>query len=313
MADQKTEDFVAAEAARAAEVLGVDEPQNAPQEPVTPASSEPASVTTESGTETPVTTEPTPTVPTVEVPPIEPVEDDEPDIPTFYNPFTTQPQQAAPVPPQAPIQQVQNQQPSPAPDQSQVPPLDVRQFTDQYGNVDMSQFTQAMKARDEALVAQVQQNLSSQLTGRITQDVLQQAAQQAQQIATQQVMSAKAEERAWEQTFKKYPQVKENKELRDQIHKMRIGEVALTNRNVSPVKMADRYFSQITAARQEGVRQATVQTETQAVAHLESSSTTDPKNLQTQNQWANIANRDRRTSEAARTSLLKQMMADGKL
>jgi len=297
------QEFVQAEAARAAEELGVkdDKPneENAPavvETPVAPAES----------TETP-TTETTETVATV-TPEIE--EEDELDIPTFYNPWAQQPS--------APQQQEQPQQPQvQAPPQVPTPAapasLDPTQFTDQYGNVDMAKFTQAMQLRDQALVAQVQQSVTANYQTDY-QAVLKQAVEQASQTATQQVMAAKTEERAWERTFDKYPQVKQNKDLRDQIHKMRMGEVAITGKNVSPVKIAERYFAQMALARNEGVRQATTQTEVQAVAHLETASNTaSDKGLKAQTDWGKIDSRDRRESTAARESLLKQMLADGKL
>jgi hypothetical protein len=177
----------------------------------------------------------------------------------------------------------------------------------------MAKFTSAMQQRDQLLIAQVQQS-NSQRQAADYQTLLKEATQAATRTATEQVMAVKAEERSWEKTFEKYPQVKQSKELRDQIHKMRLGEMAVTQKNVSPVKMAERYFAQIALARQEGVRQATTQTEVQAVAHLETANNTaSDKGLKAQNDWSKIDSRDRRESTDARTSLLKQMLADGKL
>jgi hypothetical protein len=291
--DESTSNFLAQESANAAEVLGIpnetpDEVTETPAEPVQAIEPEPATQTVEE------VVQPTET--------IEVEEDDEDNIPTFYNPYQTQ--ESPQVQEYQQTQQPQTQQQAP-----QLPTLDPTQFTDEYGNVDMAKFSQAMANRDQALVAQVASTLQAD-SQQTTRQVLEQAAQ----ISTQKVMEARAEERAWERTFEKYPQVKANKDLRDQVHKMRLGEVASTGKNVSPVKVADRLFKVIASAREEGVKQATQTVTIQSSAHLETSNNTaSEKGLKAQKDWTNIGSRDRRESDSARTALLKQMLADGQI
>ena len=295
--DESTSNFLAQESAHAAETLGIpnetpDEVTETPAEPVQAIEPEPATQTVEEVVQTTET--------------IEVEEDDEESIPTFYNPYQTQDAQSPQV---QEYQQTQQQQPQTQQQAPQLPSLDPTQFTDEYGNVDMAKFSQAMAQRDQALVAQVASTLQAD-SQQTTRQVLEQAAQ----ISTQKVMEARAEERAWERTFEKYPQVKANKDLRDQVHKMRLGEVASTGKNVSPVKVADRLFKVIASAREEGVKQATQTVTIQSSAHLETSNNTaSEKGLKAQKDWTNIGSRDRRESDSARTSLLKQMLADGQI
>lgn len=299
--EDQTQQFLQAEATRAAEELGVNtEPQAQPDEQPQPAEAvTPESQTTEPVTEAP---QPEPAQPVVQV---DDEDDDYPDIPTFV-PYTA---------PEAPVQQPQQyeQVPSQQVPQQQLTSLDPSQFTDQYGNVDMARFTQAMRSRDEAIVGQVTSNLTQRFTGDFTQ-MAQRITQQAEAVATRQIMAAETEKRGWERTFAKYPQVKENKELRDQIHKMRLGEVAVTGKPISPVKMADRYFSHIAQAREDGVKQAVETTRVQATAHLETAdNTASDKGLKTRQNWERVGSRDRREANNARTDILKQLIADGKL
>lgn len=302
---QQTQDFAQAEAARAAQELGV--PNDTPNEPVVEtAAPEPVQpIEPETPTapqEAPVAPEPGSVVQPETAPAEVPEEEDEDFLPQ-YNPYQYQ-QQPAPqqAPPQYP-QQVAPQQPP------QLPSLDPTQFTDQYGNVDMARFGQAMQQRDQALVGMIA-NAVTQDAQTSNQRVLAEAAQ----ISTQRVMEARAEERAWDRTFEKYPQVKANKDLRDQVQKMRLGEVASTGKNVSPVKVADRLFKVIASAREEGVKSATETVRIQSSAHLETANNTaSEKGLKAQQDWSKIDSRDRRESDTARTALLKQMLTDGQI
>ena len=321
--ENQTQQFLQQEAQRAAEELGVktdDTPTTstqteAPQPVQEPPAQEPVQVEEQppAQVETPVQpVTPEPTVP-VQSPEVE--EEDDYVYPTLApNQFQQPPQQYVQQPEQQPVQQYQQPVPSPQQQQpQQVPQLDPSQFTDQYGNVDMARFTQAIRTRDEALVNQVTQNLTQRYTGDF-QTLAQTLTAQARQEASNQIMVAEAEKRAWERTFTKYPQVRENKELRDQIHKMRLGEVAVTGKPVSPQKMADRYFSQIRQAREDGVRQAVETTKVQASAHLETANNTaSEKGLKAQADWSKVDSRDRRQATGARVDIIKQMLADGKL
>ena len=310
MDEAATQQFLQGEAQRAAEELGVTTPNEQPQSTETPAPEAPAP---EAPVETPAETPEAPAPAEVTPAPVE-EEDDYPEIPTFvpYPSQQEQPQQPSqpvqpPVPQQTQTQIPQTQQPAP------LPALDPSQFTDQYGNVDVAKFTQAIRQRDEQLVNQVTTNITSRLAGDLG-NVQTRIMQEARQEATRQIMAAETEKRGWERTFAKYPQVRDNKELRDQIHKMRLGEVAVTGKPVSPMKIADRFFSHISAARNDGVKQATQTIKVQETAHLETAANTaSDKGLKTQQSWDNVGSRNRQTSERARTDILKSWLADGTL
>lgn len=289
----QTQDFVQAEAARAAQELGVpDETPNVEQPTEAPAAAEVA----EEVVEEVQTPQPGDVVQPQAVP--EPEDDDEEFLPSY--PLPQYQQQAQPV----------AQVPAP---QQQLAPLNPSQFTDQYGNVDMARFSEAMNVRDQQLAQQVAQSVAQNFSGQ-QNTFLQQAAEQANQLATQRVLEAQAEDRAWRRTIEKYPEVGTNKDLRDQIQKMRLGEVATQQKNVSPVKVADRFFKLIGQAREEGVKQATQTVRTQSSAHLETANNTaSEKGLKSQQDWSKIDSRDRRESDTARKALLKQLLADGKI
>lgn len=307
-----TQAFLQQEAARAAEELGVTD--ETPKEAAAEAPAE-ADTTAEPTTEVVEQTEEVP----AEKTPVEAlkesvqVEDDDDDLYPTFNPQQPQPVPQAQVQPQTPQTPQVPSQPQVPQQVPQIPQLDPSQFTDQYGNVDTAKFAQAMRVRDEQLAGQISSNLTSQMTGNLT-NLATAISAQAKQEATNQIMALEADKRAWERTFVKYPQVKENKELRDQIHKMRLGEIAVTGKPVSPSKMADRYFSHIAAAREDGVKQATQTVKVQATAHLETAdNTASDKGLKTQKNWDNVGDRNRRTAESARTDILKNWLADGTL
>lgn len=296
---------LAAEAARAAEQFGIkdDIPQPATEQQP---EATPEAVASEAPVEAPQSQdEPAKPEAAVETQPVVQSEEEDEDTYPSFTPYR-QPEQ--PVQPQVP-QQPAPPAPQPVQSQPQLPALDPAQFTDQYGNVDMAKFSAAMRARDEQLMNQV----TGSLTGNLTQ-MAQALAQHAERVATERVQAVETEKRGWDRTFTKYPQIRENKELRDQIHKMRLGEVAVTGKPVSPVKMADRYFAQIAAAREDGVKQATQTVQVQATAHLETAdNTASDKGLQTRQNWERTASRNRNEAEGARRDILKQLLADGKL
>lgn len=290
--DEERTNLAQAEAAKAMEVLGVtnETPNTAPAqaEPQTePAPAESTSQAPPQPGEVITPAEPAKIVEGSEAE-VQPEEDYESiDIPTF----------------EMAQRQAQAQQPQQQAQPTQLPALDPKDFTSEDGEVDMAKFSQAFQARDQLL------------TQQIVQQVVQNVIPQVSQMTSRQVTAAKQEERLWEATFKKYPQIKDNKELRDLVHKTRLGSYRAQDDSVlTPLRAADSLFKYIGAAKAEGAKSATESVRVQASAHLESAdNTASERGLKTQNDYANIDNRDKRVSEAARIDLLKSWLQEGKL
>lgn len=100
------------------------------------------------------------------------------------------------------------------------------------------------------------------LAGSINQAIAtaeERAALRAQQAYAEQ----RAEEKGWEKAYEKYPELKTNKELRDLVHRTRLGEVTdMLGRTQdpssvklpTPAQIADRFFKYIGNAKQEGLQ-----------------------------------------------------------
>lgn len=71
-----------------------------------------------------------------------------------------------------------------------------------------------------------------------------------------------AEARAWNDVFTKYPEVKENQQLRDTIHNIRLGAYA-RGQSLSPVEVADQLVGTLHGEYKRGVNDTNVQTKVQ--------------------------------------------------
>lgn len=157
----------------------------------------------------------------------------------------------------------------------------------------------------------------NELAGAINQQ-MQAAVEAARQSARNEYLEQRAEEKQWEKAYSKYPELKTNKELRDLVHRARLGEVTdLLSRSQDPstVKLptpgaiADRFFNHIGTAKAEGMKQATQNTVIQASAHVETSSRkTDDKAEAQSKLYQNINNPDKTIAKQARQDLLKQFL-----
>lgn len=157
----------------------------------------------------------------------------------------------------------------------------------------------------------------NELAGAINQQ-MQSAVEAAKQAARNEYLEQRAEEKQWEKAYSKYPELKTNKELRDLVHRARLGEVTdLLSRSQDPstVKLptpgaiADRFFSHIGTAKAEGMKQATQNTVIQASAHVETSSRKTNDAADAQNKlYQNINNPDKVVAKQARQDLLKQFI-----
>lgn len=147
----------------------------------------------------------------------------------------------------------------------------------------------------------------------------------AEERATQRAQRAfaeqRSEERAWEKAYEKYPELKGNREFKDMVQSMRIGEAtnllsrARTQEEVqnaklpTPAQMAERLFKYMGNAKQEGMKQATQNTVIQQSAHIETAGrrTDDAAEAKTR-AFQNINNPNKDVARQARADYLKRMV-----
>lgn len=132
-------------------------------------------------------------------------------------------------------------------------------------------------------------------------------AQQIEQRVLEQVKFQRAEQKAWEKIEQKYPQVKNDKELREIILNQRVAN-AYQGKNVPLPKIADTIMGRFTTAKSEGRAEANVSRKIQKAASLESSSANQGESKQ-DDTWDRIANGDK----AAADDLFSQWLKDGKI
>ena len=157
----------------------------------------------------------------------------------------------------------------------------------------------------------------NQLAGAINQQ-MNSAVEAARQAARNEYLEQRAEEKLWEKAYSKHPELKSNKELRDLVHRARLGEVTdLLSRSQDPssVKLptpgqiADRLFNHIGTAKAEGMKQATENTVIQASAHVETSNRKSDDSAEAKNRlYQNINNADKTIAKQARQDLLKKLV-----
>lgn len=156
--------------------------------------------------------------------------------------------------------------------------------TDENGLVDLNAYAEAMKQRDMGLI------------------------EQARAAARQEFNEQRQEERAWSKAVNKYPQLKENRELRDLIHMTRMGHI-VDGKNPTPLQIADQLFKHLGTAKTEGYQQAKTTETIQKSASLETAS--QPANNETKKEqlFKKISDpHDRTGAEAAQRDLLKLML-----
>jgi hypothetical protein len=178
---------------------------------------------------------------------------------------------------------------------SPVPPLDMSQIaTTEDGMIDPNALAGSINQR----IAMAEANATAR----------------AQQIYAEQ----RAEEKQWDKAYDKYPELKDNKELRDLVYRTRIGEATdLLSRTddpskvrlPSPSQVADKLFKYIGQAKTEGMKQATQNTVVQQSAYVESSTKRSDDNADAITQLRqNINNPNKQLATQARSELLKKFV-----
>lgn len=135
----------------------------------------------------------------------------------------------------------------------------------------------------------------------------------AEQRASTTVDTKLQESQQWERVWKKYPDWKDNKQMRDLIHKQRIGNMYAGGKN-DLVKAADTIAKISTKAEAEGrQRQQTSITQQKAASLETASNTTDSKQSNRRELVDKISSRNRQEAEDARNALLKDMIDSGEI
>jgi hypothetical protein len=134
-----------------------------------------------------------------------------------------------------------------------------------------------------------------------------QVAAQIEQRVLQQVTFQRQEARAWDKIETKYPELRQDKGLREMILNQRIAE-AVTGKSGNLNKIADGVMSRLKTAKSEGRADANISKKVQKAASLET--TSDNQGPQKSNGVMDrIANGD----QTATTELLNQWITEGKL
>jgi hypothetical protein len=173
---------------------------------------------------------------------------------------------------------------------AELPPFDWTQLPqDTDGNIDPNAFAAA---------------INQQIT---------QATEVARQQARVEAQEQIKEQKMWEQAENAYPELKQDKELRDMVKNARWGEWVATNgaKNPSPKQIADKLFNKIGQAKKQGVEQAQNNVRVQQSAVLETASNTasatPAQDLQTRVATAST----REQKESATSELLKTLIDSG--
>lgn len=104
---------------------------------------------------------------------------------------------------------------------------------------------------------------------------------QAREQARAEFAEQRREEKLWQDAEKAHPELADNKELRELVHNSRLGSLQAqlasgvqAPKIQTPKQIADKIFGQISSAKKEGYTQAQTNVEVQEGAHLETSNVT---------------------------------------
>lgn len=131
-----------------------------------------------------------------------------------------------------------------------------------------------------------------------------QVAQQIENRLLEKMRFERSEQKAWEKIEQKYPQVKNDKELREIILNQRLAS-AYQGKNVALPKVADSIMSRFTSAKSEGRAEANVSRKIQKSASLETS-TANQGESKKDDVWDRISNGDKRAADDLFSSWLKE-------
>lgn len=116
------------------------------------------------------------------------------------------------------------------------------------------------------------------------------------------------EKKAWQQIENRFPEIKEDSELRDILNSQRIADVASGGKG-DLNKIAEKLLGKMQSYQQRGKAQAQVSEKVQKSAALESNSTTNTVT----NKSDNLMERMSRGDQSARNQLISDWLAEGKI
>lgn len=140
-----------------------------------------------------------------------------------------------------------------------------------------------------------------------------QATEVARQQARMEAQEQIKEQKLWEQAENSYPELKQDKELRDMVKNARWGEWVATNgqKNPSPKAIADKIFNKIGQAKKLGVEQAQNNVRIQESAVLETASNTAQSSPQADLRTRVASANSREQRDTATSELLKNLIDSG--
>lgn len=116
------------------------------------------------------------------------------------------------------------------------------------------------------------------------------------------------EKRSWAQVEEKYPEIKQDPDLRDLVHSARLNDVTRGGAG-DLTAAAEKVFGKLQSYQSKGKAQAQVSEKVQQSATLQ----TQTANTANQNSDANLIDRMSRGDETASEALISKWLADGKL
>lgn len=180
--------------------------------------------------------------------------------PSYTPPEQPQPAPSEPTPqPSEPQPAPQPAEPQPAPAETEQPqPAPKVQSYDEYlesliGNIQPPEVPKAteVNGEDPEALNKFFENFGEAIEKRV-----------AAQMQQQEVIRS-AEAQAWNDVFTKYPEIKDNQELRDTVHNIRMGAYA-SGKSLSPVQVADALVGTLHSEYKRGINDQQVQTRVQA-------------------------------------------------
>lgn len=165
--------------------------------------------------------------------------------------------------------------------------------TDENGNVDAASLAQAIRGQNQAVL------------------------QQAQQMV-QQVEERRAEERLWQKARDKYPELKSDRQLAEEVNALRFGLFAKDinegkqSNMLTPAQAFDRINKRFATQRAEGIRQATESVKVQESVYVEPTQNAKKNEKAAEEAlFQQMRSYDKTEREAATDALLKKRLFGG--
>lgn len=216
--------------------------------------------------------------------------------PEPVEPTQTNEQVEAPVEPSAPVSEQ---------DSSEEVELDT--FPTYQQNTELPQFDWTQLPQD------TDGNIDPNAFAAAINQQITQATEQARQAARAEAQEQIKEQKLWEQAENAYPELKQDRELREFVRKARWGDWVSSNgqKNPTPKQIADKLFNKIGQAKKQGVEQAQNNVRIQESAVLETASNTAGATPQADLRTRVATANTREQKESATNELLRTLIDSG--